>query len=374
MEPREKLHGAVVVTEAAEDALNRRQYFTYRDHRREFIDWLWTLGKDPEYGEGYAKDTVRNRAYRLDKFYRWVWSEEGYFVEPEDITPAHADDWMKHLANTEYKLSYKTDLQKAPKVLFKWQSWKRNTPVEWDPDINYHDPTHNQQPRDFLTLRERKLLRAAALEHGSLPPYDAVTPEERKDGKRLLAERFGKPMDAISSADWERANGWKIPSLVWTSLDAGLRPVEVRRARVSWVDLQNGVLRIPMEESTKNRDNWTIGLRDRTARALERWLEERENREKYEDVEWLWLNQRGNRYRSASLNYLFRKLCDEAGIQQEHRDISWYSIRRSTATYMAREEDLAAAAAQLRHKSTRTTMRYDQAPVEDRKEALERMG
>jgi len=44
--------------------------------------------------------------------------------------------------------------------------------------------------------------------------------------------------------------------------------------------------------------------------------------------------------------------------------------RHSTATYMAREEDLAAAQAQLRHKSPQTTMRYDQAPVEDRRDAL----
>jgi integrase len=41
---------------------------------------------------------------------------------------------------------------------------------------------------------------------------------------------------------------------------------------------------------------------------------------------------------------------------------------------MAREEGLAAAQAQLRHKSEQTTMKYDQAPIEDRKEALERMG
>jgi hypothetical protein len=41
---------------------------------------------------------------------------------------------------------------------------------------------------------------------------------------------------------------------------------------------------------------------------------------------------------------------------------------------MTREEDLAAAQAQLRHKSEETTMKYDQTPVEDRKNALERMG
>ncbi|QSG02844.1 XerD/XerC family integrase [Natranaeroarchaeum sulfidigenes] len=54
--------------------------------------------------------------------------------------------------------------------------------------------------------------------------------------------------------------------------------------------------------------------------------------------------------------------------------MSWYSIRHSVGTYMAREEGLAAAQTQLRHRSPETTMKYDQAPVEDRKNALDRMG
>lgn len=54
--------------------------------------------------------------------------------------------------------------------------------------------------------------------------------------------------------------------------------------------------------------------------------------------------------------------------------MSWYTIRHSIGTYMTREEDLAAAKAQLRHKIPKTTMRYDQAPVEDRRDALNRMG
>lgn len=41
---------------------------------------------------------------------------------------------------------------------------------------------------------------------------------------------------------------------------------------------------------------------------------------------------------------------------------------------MAREEGLAAAQAQLRHKSEQTTMKYDQVAVEERKDALGRMG
>ena len=54
--------------------------------------------------------------------------------------------------------------------------------------------------------------------------------------------------------------------------------------------------------------------------------------------------------------------------------MSWYTIRHSVGTHMTREEDLAAAQAQLRHQSPETTMKYDQTPVEDRRDALDRMG
>lgn len=84
----------------------------------------------------------------------------------------------------------------------------------------------------------------------------------------------------VTRSTWDRANGWKIPSMVWTSLDAGLRPIEVQRSSIRWIDLDNGVLRIPKEESSKNQNNWIVGLQERTVRALEQWLAEREQYEK----------------------------------------------------------------------------------------------
>lgn len=67
-------------------------------------------------------------------------------------------------------------------------------------------------------------------------------------------------------------------------------------------------------------------------------------------------------------------LCDNAHISIEGRKMSWYTIRHSVGTYMTREEDLAAAQAQLRHKNVEITMQYDQVPVEDRQNALNCMG
>lgn len=140
------------------------------------------------------------------------------------------------------------------------------------------------------------------------------------------------------------------------------------------MDTENGLLRIPREESSKNEGNWKVGLTDRTINALQNWLEERERSELHDGTDLLWLTRRGNPYGSRELGRLLRKLCDDAGIDYENRSMSFYAIRHSTGTYMTKERDLAAAKAQLRHRSVQTTMKYDQVPVEDRREALDKMG
>lgn len=107
---------------------------------------------------------------------------------------------------------------------------------------------------------------------------------------------------------------------------------------------------------------------------LRRWLEERPLYVAYTDRETLWLTWERNPYQTHSLKYLLERLCVEADIPTDNRDISWYAIRHSVGTYVTRAEGLAAAASQLRHESKYTTMKYDNAPVEDRRSALDRMG
>jgi site-specific recombinase XerD len=93
----------------------------------------------------------------------------------------------------------------------------------------------------------------------------------------------------------------------------------------------------------------------------------------YAETDALWLTKHGNPYGSQVLNPLLRRICDVAGIDLTNRDLTWYSIRHSVGTYMTEEHGLKAAATQLRHKTIQSTIKYDQAPLEARREALERM-
>lgn len=171
---------------------------------------------------------------------------------------------------------------------------------------------------------------------------------------------------------WEHCGGYSMPP-----------SEEEAQAFVEWLAFdydqsetakENEVLRIPKEESSKNRENWIVSITGRTASALERWLKERDRYGRYEGTDKLWLTTHGNPYGSKSLSRLLKRLCEDANIRTDNRQLSWYAIRHSVGTYMTHERDLAATKAQLRHKSVKTTMKYDQVPVEERQDALDRMG
>ena len=368
----EKIGDGPIVGKTARDYLDERRYEDYYDYKERLLRWLHTVGKNPEHAEGYADSTVANVSYKIDLFNVWNWKETGIYGTK--LTVERADAFMMHLVlqGEKYSNTYKDIVQKCFKRVFKYQNHVEGDDVEWEPEHSF--PQDLSAPRDFLTMDERRRIRDAALDYGTVPSYGSVTPEERDRWKTYLSQRFEKPKKDVTPFDWKKANSWKVPSITWVSLDTGLRPIEVARARVEWVDTQNHVLRIPKDQSSKNEDNWTVSITERTGSALERWLAERDYYEEYDDSDAIWLTRHGNPDNSSSLRTILHNLCEIAGIPVENRQMSWYTIRHSVGTYMTREEDLAAAKAQLRHKSPKTTMRYDQAPVEDRRDALNRMG
>lgn len=364
------IRGITLVPNPSRQYLNEKQELDYRSHRRDLIRWCLSKGKAPAKARGYSEDTIRVRAGHIDRFYRWVWDERETYTT--HVTHSNADAYMDHLAFKEdMAASTKSKYQKALKMLWKWRVHERDGD-EWDPEVTFSEPS-SSQPREYLTLDERRQVREASLAMGSIPHYKSVTAEERERWKKYIAVVLEKPIRDVGKADWSELTGWKETSLIHTSLDAGLRPVEVRRARTDWVDLDNDVLRIPKDESSKNRDNWTVALTSQTARTLDQWLTERQQYEKYNGTNALWLTRRGNPYSSSSLKGVLERACGEAGINTDHRDITWYALRHSTGTYLAHTSSLSSAQSQLRHKSPKTTLKYDNAPIEERRDALDKL-
>ena len=272
------LNDITLVSEPSRKQLNERQRVDYRAEREDCLQWLLAVGKTPKRGEGYARDTVKPRSARMDKFYRWVWTtDDGYTTQ---VTHSHADDYLYELAAADYSNVHKNNCLKALQMLFKWRSHKYGGDP-WEPDIRFE--RGNSKPRDYFSDKERRKVKQQALEYGAIPHYKSLTAAERDEWKAHLAQRFEMPKEEVSKAEFERANGWKVPSLVWVSMDAGFRPIEVKRSRVQWVDLENDLLRIPKAESSKTRDNWGAALTTKSVEYLGRWLDEREQYAKYAD-------------------------------------------------------------------------------------------
>lgn len=360
-----------VVPKPTGGTLSEKQLVDYTEQRKRFLSWLLNRGKRPERAEGYSPYTVYSDASRTARFDRWMWEERGSYQYPPEEKDAHA--YLDYLARAEKGRVEKGKLQEGLDHLSKWLHYEHGRP-EWEFDVYFPSSGGTLEPQDYLSKDERREIRQAALNRGSIPAYDTLSSAEKAGWKHYVARVLEKQFEEVAAADWEQVDGWEITSLVWTSLDAGLRPDEVANATPQWVDTDNGVLRIPYQESSKNEGNWTVSLTDRTTEALRRWKIEREQHHRFEDSDHLWLTSHGNPWGSQSLRRLLRRLCDQAGIETANRKMSWYTIRHSVGTYMTDERDLKAAKDQLRHRDAKTTMKYDQVSVEQRREALDRMG
>lgn len=90
------LDDVTVVTGPPAEQLNERQLLDDRSQREACLEWLLPFGKDPDQVEGYAVETVRARAGRMDMFYRWVWDREDRYVAA--VTHDHGDASLQHQA------------------------------------------------------------------------------------------------------------------------------------------------------------------------------------------------------------------------------------------------------------------------------------
>lgn len=185
--------GVRLVPDPSRDRLSSRQLTDYRAHRRRLIEWILTRGKDPDRGDGYAQTTADERAYRLDRFYRWVWDQEARYTTA--ITHEHADGWLRQRATGDTSQADKAAHLKSLKMLFRWRATVFGD-EEWEPEMTFSTTTGSTNPKDFLTRDEREAVRDAALEYGSVPSYDGLSPSEREEradrgsiGKR--AQRLG---------------------------------------------------------------------------------------------------------------------------------------------------------------------------------------
>jgi len=265
MEPSRQIR---VVPNKNENYLTEKEQVDYKEYRKTLLSYLLKVGKNPQKAQGYSPHSVYATGNRLARFDLWVWNKKEEYAVPPSL-----DEAAEYMGEVAYRDVSEATKGKIMEALLRYSKWLQHQygQEEWSFDWSFQSGGGNAGPRDFLTSDERQQIRQAALHKG---------------------------------------DGWKYTSIIWTALDAALRPVEVGRAKTSWVDIDNQLLRIPREESSKNEGNWRVSLTSRTTKALGKWLEERD----YEDTDKLWLTQSGNKYEAKELSRLLKNICDEAGI------------------------------------------------------------
>jgi len=347
-----------LVTGPTREQLNEissRHTSDYVDFKTGYVGWFLNVGKNPNKNIGYAENTVEQISMKTDQMFRYFWKVTGEYLTTLDKDDA--DELMKSVERGDWGNANVLTFKKTVKRYFKWLKHQNGTDhTDWDCPVKVSEKERTN--RDYFRHHEFNKLYMASLDHGSVKNYGECTPEERDSVKALLAQRFEMSKEDVSRDQFSRANSWKIPSLIATTLDVGLRPVEIGNAKVEWINFADQSLEIPAKEATKSDNNWKCSISDETARALERWVNEREAYAKYDGEDNLWLNRIGNPYTSSSLNYLLDQLIEERDIDPMNRDLTWYSIRHGVATLWANEYGIQHAREQLRHEKIETTMRY----------------
>ncbi len=353
--------------------LNELQWEIYMSNLQHFATYLEEQGKDPKKEIGYPKNTVKVKIPRFHQLMKRVWEKEGATT---DFTTNNANTLADGLADDSFRRIDGGRFSKGSKRKFidVMRNWFDFQNMDWEPDVTFSDGRATDHADPFRRSELSELWQTT-LTYKSIPSYNNISPEERDRWKAHLAQELGKPKAEVTPDDWDRVNcDWKIPSLIRTTRGCGWRPDLVGRMKVDWYDPETRTIYIPKGEAPKNESAWKEPLSDESATALEKWLAQRENIEKYDGRREVWLTRKGNPYGSGTLNDLLRNLIEESDIEPRGRKLVWYSFRHSIGTYVYHEyTDLRIVAEKLRQNSIKSADRYVHPLPELKQEASEMM-
>lgn len=345
---------------------------------QEYHAWLRDCGENPSRNKSMSPSGAQNYHARIDQLYRFVLDFDDLQTERR-LTHEQADELIWRLDQDEiltqsgdaYSESSKRKFANALQKYFEWLHDEDLTAERWEPNVVFTDG--EPESADSLSFEERHEIREAALEYSSLPAYYETPAAERDRLNAVVAQRLGKPKDAVTKRDWKAADtSAKVGSLVAVTLETGMIPIEIQHASVDWYNPRKQVFVIPKEFAAKSRPTTELPLTDATAEVFSEWLRERRHLAAYDETTRNWLNQRGNPYTSGNLCYLVRQLCRDAGIHIEDRKIVWYSLRYNLGHTFEEIGDISATKDQLRNQYLETTKNiYGETATEKRRYTLE---
>lgn len=352
-------------------SLSDQQSVLFSENWSELLTFLREQARNPARNEGYAESNIPPIARRIIQAHQYQWSQGLIAV---DLITEQADALVNALNDDEFTTNAGEPYAEGSKRKFceALSAYFRYRGIEWSPPVRF-GTGEAKLASDPLNKQEREQLLQAAFEFNSPPNYKSVSPEERDRWNAYIAQLEGVKKTEIGPSDWERLqHDWSIPALISVALDIAARAALINRLTTELFNPNKENFEVPSEVAVKNNQEWDAELSSRSMKLLGKWFEQRENMEKYDDSELIWLNRVGNAHDSGTLNTLFQNLLDEAGIEASGRQLTWHSIRHSTGMYVYDEkEDLGWVAEVLRHKSLEGARKYAHPTPESKTDLIE---
>ncbi len=346
--------------------LNNKEKILYQDSWPDLIDFLRNSGKDPKRNIGYAESNIRPTARRIHQVHK--------YADTIELRPSQADKFVDALNKDQFRTKQGEPYSEGSKRKFTeaLQAYFTYRGIEWEPEINFKNGDGTLSSDPFI-LEEREQLFEAALNYRSPPNYKNVSPIERDRWNAHLAQILGKPKNEVGPEDWEQLRrSWKTACLISITLDCGWRAGMFSRLTTQMVHPDAGEIIIPPETALKNDERWTCELSDRSVRILKKWLEQRNNKTKYDNSDLLFLNRKSNPHHSGTLNDLLENLISVSDIDPSGRKLTWHSIRHSTGMYVYnKEKDIELVAEVLRHTSLESASKYAHPTPETKQDVIE---
>lgn len=373
--------GVPTVRDEIIDTLSPLELEMYEEWIMDILRWAFDRGRKPNYTKpkGYSKASMPNIKARIEQFLLWAWDDDRYGFTTsidEEMLDVY---WLEVLTQNDNKLDTNRRTINNVAIILKRRGIKYEIPNSEDvyQEIAEEEVTGFS---DYLMPGELRKVKTASLSAYAVPRRDQMNPGEEREWAAHLAQRLRKPIVDLTEEDWERANSYKIPSLVYAAHDLAARPCEIERATLSWFTLndegESFISINPEEDSKEGKDNRRCILSPETVRLLKLWKKERETIEMYDGREEMWLTREENPYSASSLggkDGVMKQLMEEAGIDTENRETGFYMLRRGVGTVIGNTEGLSAVMTQLRISNVETARRYVQNDTEAIKRALEQL-
>lgn len=100
---------------------------------------MFYSGNNPNHAEEYAQSTISQITYRVDSFYRWLWTEQDTYTT--QVTPEAADEYVEMVViRSENSNGWKSICQKILKRLFKYRNYKLGENQDWEKKHAFSEP------------------------------------------------------------------------------------------------------------------------------------------------------------------------------------------------------------------------------------------